>query len=389
MLLPIYLHRVEALPSIVAISAIAQILYYAFALSFPSSILVARSAKSMATIVFASYSIFVLALMAFYAGMGAAAWLGYSEISQQALLIYLGFSITYSVYMGLLALYVRFDAQLEISYIKLIFGVASFLAAFIACKFFTSIHALVYGSAISYLATIGISLLTARSGLRRKIGTIFKKLLLLKDKYAETILYCKKNGEVGVASVASLVGFHGVNLLLIRLPEFSSFWAVVARISGGFASTGQQIIAPRFEAKIAGLVRNANSSKDLVNVQNSAVILGFGVGAVGCVALVLSLIFNKHAIDIIPNSALVCSLLYTLFVVGSSVIARNALILGLNRPYLILSIAKLSMLGISLLIDAQRSVLYFLVAIEIFYQGAYIFCCSHAAKGHRKHEYSK
>lgn len=152
--------------------------------------------------------------------------------------------------------------------------------------------------------------------------------------------YLAGSGRATGGVLLAEVGFQFQGFITPFLGQYQEIWAVVVRLTGGFGTLVQQIIAPPCEAKLAGCIRAADSEGTRAWFRKIILIgavLGVGSAAVQTAAILLFLPDD----DAVTAGSLVAVSVFCLFWMPSAMCGKIPLMKGLTRPYLAWSVTRL------------------------------------------------
>lgn len=151
--------------------------------------------------------------------------------------------------------------------------------------------------------------------------------------------YIRESWRTTSAVLVSDIGFQIQGFLTPLMGVYQEMWAIVVRLSGGFGTLGQQIVAPVFEIKMAAGMRDREFATaeswarkaQLVGLALALVVVPVQIGAV--------MFAGSGEVDNIWQPLALISI-YTLGLLASSVSMKSPYILGHERGMLWWSILR-------------------------------------------------
>lgn len=139
------------------------------------------------------------------------------------------------------------------------------------------------------------------------------------------------------------VGFQFQGFITPFLGPYQEIWAVVVRLTGGFGTLVQQIIAPPCEAKLAGCIRADDSEGTRVWFRK-IILIGAGLGVGSAVVQTAAILLFLPDDDAVTIGSLIAVSVFCLFWMPSAMCGKIPLMKGLARPYLAWSLTRLALL---------------------------------------------
>ena len=118
---------------------------------------------------------------------------------------------------------------------------------------------------------------------------------------------------------------------------------MVVRLTGGFGTLVQQIIAPPCEAKLAGCIRADDSEGTRVWFRK-IILIGAGLGVGSAVVQTAAILLFLPDDDAVTIGSLIAVSVFCLFWMPSAMCGKIPLMKGLARPYLAWSLTRLALL---------------------------------------------
>lgn len=240
---------------------------------------------------------------------------------------------------------------------RLIFGIVNFGSTLAAIWAFDFIFGLVVASAVTNL------LLAVWMTAKSSVGpgeVLFRSWRC--GASAEGLRYLVSSRSVIASTLIADLGFQIQGLLTPLMADYKELWAIVVRLSGGFGTLGQQILAPTFEMHATDSIRNGAREKAQSwarRAQAGGVAFGLIVAALLAIALVF---LYPELVEGKTWLVWVCAA-YCWLLLASSLTMKIPYILGQDRSMLIWSLLRL-VLSIPLFLIHGSALLIVLVAIQ-------------------------
>lgn len=333
MLLPIIGQQTGQLAYLMLPLALATVLSRTSILGFHSRYLtVARELQRTATsvslgpLVAVSAACGVVAAVLLGAGAdGAAAVAGWT-----ALLV-----ISNGIYFMSVAVVTQEQRMDVYSTARLVYGVVN-VAVTVVVVFVVPFQAgLVFAAVVNPVVGALLILLRTRN---RLLPVFVRELPVLFDRGHRS--YLRTSSSATGATLLSECGFQIQGFLTPFLGQYQEIWAVVVRLTGGFGSLAQQVIAPSLEAKIAAAIRGDDAARTRRWCRICAlggVVLGVFCAVVQSGALVFSL---RDDAALTPL-ALAATAVFCVASLSTNLSVKIPLMKGLDRAFLAWSVGRL------------------------------------------------
>ncbi|WP_426721619.1 hypothetical protein [Corynebacterium auriscanis] len=218
---------------------------------------------------------------------------------------------------------------------RLLFGVLNIASTFVSLVFIRDYYGLVLATAVTNFVTALWMAQRTSLGIRGLFGGFWRRGLS-----TDGARYAWQSRSVVSSTLVSDLGVQIQGLLTPLMGPHKEIWAIVVRISGGFGSLGQQIIAPNLELKTASAVRKGNSS-EAVKWARLAQFGGFGFAAATVVVqTIVLLILYSESVSVNSPEVWLCAL-YSLGLLSSALTMKTPYILGNDREMFYWSIVRL------------------------------------------------
>lgn len=155
--------------------------------------------------------------------------------------------------------------------------------------------------------------------------------------------YLVSSGQATGATLLSECGFQIQGFLTPFLGQYQEAWAVVVRLTGGFGTLAQQVIAPTFEAKIAAAIRDGDRSAT-ARWCRVCVIGGVGLGTICAAVQAGALVFSLHGHESLTVTTLIMSSVYCVATLAMNLSVKIPLMKGHDRLFLFWSSGRLALL---------------------------------------------
>ncbi len=240
---------------------------------------------------------------------------------------------------------------------RLIFGVLNFGSTLAMICLFDYVFGLVLATALTNIVVAVWMLHKSSLGLQELFSINWR---IVFSRRAGAYLIASKS--VISSSLISDLGYQVQGLLTPLMGPHKELWAIVVRLSGGFGTLGQQILAPLFEMRISEVSREKRADKAR-KLSVAAQLVGAGFGLVVAIALALILVFLYPEM-VTGNSWLVwICFAYCWLLLASSLTMKVPYLLGHDRHMLYWSILRL-VLTIPLFVFSGSLLLIILVAVQ-------------------------
>jgi hypothetical protein len=343
MCLPMLLHRLDTLPLTVLTSAVSLTLYLTLSFSFGSTYPIAKTPRAAATVVFASHWLLAIAIVGL---LVSAAFLPTSLSLHSLCIAYLLSGQT--VYSFAVADAIRRNDIHQINILRFIYGIANFGLTLIFCVFWAGQEAAVVASAIAFVLAPLVLLPSMR---QRNFNALFPL-----PATAQLIRHNMHYLPAAIANLVSNLAFHAGSLALGHLGSFAAPWAITTRIAGGFATVGQQIVAPGYEMAFAQAIKDNNEAK-LQQTQYKMLQLGIILGIAAIVAIVMLQFLSGTAATIgaanLPEF-LFATCLFAVSMLSGTIMSKNLVMLDVQKPFLYISTFKL--IAVALIVTYFRDI---------------------------------
>lgn len=271
-------------------------------------------------------------------------------------------TITNGIYLMAVAVATREQRMDVYSRARLVFGITN-ITITSAVVFLIPFQAgLILAAAMNpLLATL---LILSRTK-NRILNFLWQDRAFITDRDHRTYLATSVRPAGGV--LLAEVGFQFQAFITPFLGNYQELWAVVVRLSGGFGTLAQQLIAPPCEAKIAESIRAGDQSSTKQwyrKIISIGLILGVcGAGAqAGAIMIALSSTSTGSADSAVDPWALILVSVFCFVWMPSAMCAKLPLMKGLSRHYLAWSTIRLALL-LPLLLLRDGALLVGIVAV--------------------------
>lgn len=247
-------------------------------------------------------------------------------------------TVTNGLYLMAVAVATREQRMDVYSTARLAFGVTN-IAVTALVVFVVPFHAgLILAAAVN--AAVGTVLILARTR-NRIIPPVLGDAPRLLDH--DHRLYLADSTRPAGGVLLAETGFQFQAFITPFLGPYQELWAVVVRLTGGFGTLAQQIIAPPCEAKMAECIR----TRDTVGTRSwcrKVLLIGVALGVGGAVVQTGAVLFSLSGDDAVASWSVLTVGVYCLFWIPSAMCGKVPLMKGLARPYLMWSVSRLVLL---------------------------------------------
>ena len=342
MLLPIIGQQTGQLAYLMLPLALATVLSRTSILGFHSRYLtVARQSQRTATSVSLSCLIGAAAVCGIVAlvlqpmagdsgGTGSAAATVSAMAGWTALLV-----ITNGLYFMAVAVVTQEQKMSVYSVARLVYGIVNVALTTVVVWVVPFQAGLIVAAAVNPLVGATLILLRTRNSL---LPEWWRDLTVLADP--EHRRYLAASRQATGATFLSECGFQIQGFLTPFLGPYQEIWAVVVRLTGGFGSLAQQVIAPSFEARIAAAIRDDDTSGTARWCRICA-FGGIALGVACAVVQTVALMFSLPDDDSLTPLVLVVTAVYCIASLSTNLSVKIPLMKGLDRWFLVWSIGRL------------------------------------------------
>lgn len=159
--------------------------------------------------------------------------------------------------------------------------------------------------------------------------------------------YLRSSLHASGAMFVSECGFQIQGFITPFLGQYQEVWAVVVRLTGGFGTLAQQVIAPGFEMRIAENIRNGNRESAKQWCLYTA-FCGLGLGLVCALIQTSALALTQKNSQQLTALVLLITALYCMTTIATNISLKIPLMKGFDKLFLWWSIARLTLILIIL-----------------------------------------
>lgn len=218
---------------------------------------------------------------------------------------------------------------------RLVYGVVNVLVTVVVVFVVPFQAGLIVAAIVNPL--VGAVLIVART--RNRLVTVFvRDLPRLLDR--EHRGYLTVSSRATGATLLSECGFQIQGFLTPFLGQYQEIWAVVVRLTGGFGSLAQQVIAPSLEAKIAAAIREGDAAVTRRWCRVCAV-GGLLLGAVCAAIQTGALVFSLPEDDALTPLVLAATAVFCVASLATNLSMKIPLMKGHDRGFLLWSVGRL------------------------------------------------
>ncbi|MDN6676755.1 MAG: hypothetical protein ACTIBZ_09970 [Corynebacterium variabile] len=182
--------------------------------------------------------------------------------------------------------------------------------------------------------------------------------------------YLAGSGRATGATFLSECGFQIQGFITPFLGQYQEIWAVVVRLTGGFGTLAQQVIAPGLEARIAAAIRNRDAATTARWCRLCAI--GGLVLGVLCAAIQAgALLFALHDDDALTVGVLILTAVYCTMSLATNLSVKIPLMKGFDRAFLAWSSGRLVLL-LGLLFTSGTALLAGTVVVQTLASVAFL-----------------
>lgn len=243
--------------------------------------------------------------------------------------------LTNGVYVMAVAVATQEQRMDVYSTARLVYGIVNVLVT-VGVVFVVPFQAgLVVAAVVNPL--VGATLILTRT--RNRLVTVFVgglPRILDRDHRAYLAVSSRATG----ATLVSECGFQIQGFLTPFLGQYQEIWAVVVRLTGGFGSLAQQVIAPSLEARIAAAIRDGDTPLTRRWCRICAaggLVLGVLCAVVQTGALVLALPED----DALTPPVLAATAVFCVASLATNLSVKIPLMKGHDRGFLVWSVGRL------------------------------------------------
>ncbi|MEY8565666.1 hypothetical protein AALF15_03715 [Corynebacteriaceae bacterium 7-707] len=265
------------------------------------------------------------AVLAAAGSPGAAAVVGWT-----ALLV-----VSNGIYLMAVAVATQEQRMDVYSTARLVYGVVN-VAVTVVVVFVVPFQAgLVVAAVLNPL--VGAALILTRT--RNRLVTVFlREVPRLLDR--EHRSYLAVSSRATGATLLSECGFQIQGFLTPFLGPYQEIWAVVVRLTGGFGSLAQQVIAPSLEARIAAAIRAGDAGLTRRWCRICA-LGGLLLGVLCAVVQTGALLFALPGDDALTPVVLAATAVFCVASLSTNLSVKIPLMKGHDRAFLVWSVGRL------------------------------------------------
>lgn len=264
--------------------------------------------------------------------------------------------VTNGLYLMSVAVATREQRMDVYSTARLAFGVTNIIITTLVVFIVPFEAGLIVAAAVNPL--VGTVLILARTE-NRIVPSTVSDLPRMLDR--EHRFYLAGSGRATGGVLLAEVGFQFQGFITPFLGPYQEIWAVVVRLTGGFGTLVQQIIAPPCEAKLAGCIRADDREGTRVWFKK-IILIGAGLGIGSAVVQTAAILLFLPDDDAVTIGSLIAVSVLCLFWLPAAMSGKIPLMKGLTRPYLAWSGTRLALLLPLLLL---RGVYLFVAVIAV------------------------
>lgn len=253
---------------------------------------------------------------------GVIAWAGY-------------ITFTNGIYFMAVAVATQEKAMATYSRARFWYGVANILLTAVVVFLLPFRSGLVVVAGLTTL--LGAAIILPRTA-NSVIGPLYTGRAALLDH--DHRAYLRESGGATAGTFLGELGFQLQGLLTPLFGQYQELWASVVRITGGFGSLAQQVVAPGMEARIAGSIR-AGDEKTTRRLCIRALGGGLAFSILCAVALLASLTVALRGHDSFTTTSLTLAALYCIAVLSTSLSLKVPLMKRRVKAYTLLSTLRL------------------------------------------------
>lgn len=246
--------------------------------------------------------------------------------------------ITNGLYLMAVAVATREQRMDVYSTARLAFGVTNIIFTALVVFVIPFEAGLIVAAAVNPL--VGTVLILTRTE-NRILPAMLSDLTRMLDR--DHRFYLAGSGRPTGGVLLAEVGFQFQGFITPFLGPYQEIWAVVVRLTGGFGTLVQQIIAPPCEAKLAGCIRADDSEGTRVWFRK-IILIGAGLGVGSAVVQTAAILLFLPDDDAVTIGSLIAVSVFCLFWMPSAMCGKIPLMKGLARPYLAWSLTRLALL---------------------------------------------
>lgn len=366
MVIPIWIGRLDALSLLVFSSAISLIAYHCLSFSFTSLYARTENGSDSVVAIAASHWLIAIAVLLMISASAVLWMLDRHAVSQVVLCVCAMLTAT-ACYNLAAARLIRSSDTSGFNRLRIAYGLTSCLSAIAFSLWWAGREALV---AANVVALFGAAVLALNPTDLRTLARVSV------PRARDVIAYNRRHSVAALGSLVSGVAFHAGSLALGGLGALAGTWSIVARVSGGFATVGQQVAGPPLEMKFAAALREDRPDVAF-SLQSKGLASGFVLGLMSF-AVTVAFLATAPADDLggpglyhmIPAAAV-----YTIAVGCTSVVTRNLMMIGRQKTFLFIAMGKIAVLSVALASLNGIGLIYAIAAIELVAQSIYILSC--------------
>lgn len=253
--------------------------------------------------------------------------------------------VTNGIYFMAVAVVTQEERMDIYSIARLAFGIVNVAITTVVVFFVPFQAGLIVAAAVN--PVVGAVLILSRSN-NRIVTELWADRRVFADREHRAYLSGSRKATGGVFLAEA--GFQFQGFITPFLGPYQELWAVVVRLTGGFGTLAQQLVAPPMEARIGAAIRGGDSAGTRRWCRRS-IQIGLLLGLISAAVQIGAVFFSLPGDDAVTPYSLILISIYCLFWMPSAMCAKIPLMKGLNKEYLIWSVSRLVLLTPLLLLQ--------------------------------------
>lgn len=246
---------------------------------------------------------------------------------------------------------------------RLSYGVLNLSLTVLACLLVGWTPALVASASLVFL---GMALVAVYPHRKRMLSALRQPEPI---RWRQMASYSRQFLKASLGNFTAGIAFQISAFFVPMAGSYSNAWASVLRLTGGFATISQNVIAPSFEMAFSDAVRSKNRNRVKKEVARAA-LFGLCISvpfAIAAVATAVLTVGFDPASDRAGHVFLIAATMYAFAVLTPAIALKYLVLLGAQKSYIGWAVLKAcSMVGVVLFLEGLPLVVGF-AAVEFLF----------------------
>lgn len=360
MLFPALGGRLDLLTPLVMVSAIAGITCHTTTLAFASVHLGIVDEHDRAVSVVTSLRGNVCGAAAL--GLAAAAAAPFSRVLATTLALSAIFSLCQGLYVITTTVAIRLGDHRRFARARMTYALLNIASTVTVTLLVDWSPALAATGALAYLGSAAVAVLGRRDGLRAPGVT-----------WSDQRTYARRCWQATVSNLMGGLAIQAGALATGLFGALADTWAGVVRITGGFSTIAQQVVAPGFDMRLSQEIRGG-AAADRRHVVRKALVMAVALTLVTVAAVLVTLVWSQShgQADTRLSDVLLMTLLYTTGAILPTTTNKFLVVLGYQGAQFAWVGAKLAATVAALVFLRESSLLFAIASLEGLFAVAYV-----------------